>query len=285
MLADIDKPLLNEMGITAIGDCLSILKHAKVIIAKLEEEKKEAISRETPKKRGDVAKRIIENYLGDTESKSEKPSSNLSQDLISRLNFTKSPVVKFNEESLGKVVVSSTTDDVDHGEKTKKLKRKLNDDIEQTDDEKPLEYRGFLKINVTKPNQAKPVSLNDAIKMKKTGSKIINLNKKETGNIMVDKAVSESKIISLKGIKQSDTVLEKDKKESVFSRIKPLAKSSSTAAAVRLLKEAVQAKNSDQKEISISNMSIKNTSLKQAPKIVKLNQSKNKSVHDRLSFN
>lgn len=29
MLADLDRPLLNDLGITAIGDCLSILKHAK----------------------------------------------------------------------------------------------------------------------------------------------------------------------------------------------------------------------------------------------------------------
>jgi hypothetical protein len=31
MLIDLDKPLLNEMGITAIGDCLAILKLAKHI--------------------------------------------------------------------------------------------------------------------------------------------------------------------------------------------------------------------------------------------------------------
>ena len=31
MLADLDRQLLNELGITAIGDCLSILKHAKVV--------------------------------------------------------------------------------------------------------------------------------------------------------------------------------------------------------------------------------------------------------------
>lgn len=31
MLADLDRPLLNELGITAIGDCLSILKHAKFV--------------------------------------------------------------------------------------------------------------------------------------------------------------------------------------------------------------------------------------------------------------
>lgn len=35
MLADLDKSLLNEMGITAIGDCLSILKHAKTIISQV----------------------------------------------------------------------------------------------------------------------------------------------------------------------------------------------------------------------------------------------------------
>ncbi len=35
LLADLDRPLLNEMGITAIGDCLSILKHAKSISSKV----------------------------------------------------------------------------------------------------------------------------------------------------------------------------------------------------------------------------------------------------------
>jgi hypothetical protein len=35
MLADIDKNLLNEMGIVAIGDCLSILKHAKATFTKV----------------------------------------------------------------------------------------------------------------------------------------------------------------------------------------------------------------------------------------------------------
>ena len=35
MLCDIDKTLLNEMGIVAIGDCLSILKHAKAAYAKV----------------------------------------------------------------------------------------------------------------------------------------------------------------------------------------------------------------------------------------------------------
>ncbi|RNA30762.1 hypothetical protein BpHYR1_048680 [Brachionus plicatilis] len=287
MLADIDKVLLNEMGITAIGDCLSILKHAKVIITKLEEEKKEAFSRETPKKRGEVAKRIIENCLGDTESKQEKSSSNLSQDLISRLNFTKSPVVKFNEESLGKVVVSSTTDDLDYGDKTKNLKRKLNDDVENTVKEKPLEYRGLLKNTSHNGTQVKPASLNDALKKKKTESKVICLSKKEVNGMEKAGDVVQAetkKIVSLKYIKQSSE-LEKDKQNSVFSRIKPLAKSSSAAAAVRLLKEAVQTKNHEQKIIPISS-EFKNERSTQGPKIVKLNQSQrlNKSVHDRLSF-
>ncbi len=37
MLADLDRALLNEMGITAIGDCLSILKHAKEINIRVRE--------------------------------------------------------------------------------------------------------------------------------------------------------------------------------------------------------------------------------------------------------
>lgn len=281
MLSDIDKSLLNEMGITAIGDCLSILKHAKVIIAKFDEEKKDVIYRDTPKKRGEVAKRIIENYLGDNDPKLEKPTSNLSQDLIARLNFTKLPVVKFNEESLGKVVVSSTTDDLDYGEKTLKLKRRLNDNDEITDDEKPLEYRGLLKnANST---SAKPVSLNDALKKKKTESKIINLNKKQDNQTANVVDINQTKkIISLKNIKKPQV----EEKESVFSRIKPLAKSSSSAAAVRLLKEAVQIKNSDKKLTPVSSES-NDESMKQATKIVKLNQSKRstKSIHERLSFN
>jgi hypothetical protein len=35
MLIDLDRALLNEMGISAIGDCLSILKHAKTINARV----------------------------------------------------------------------------------------------------------------------------------------------------------------------------------------------------------------------------------------------------------
>lgn len=279
MLSDIDRPLLNEMGITAIGDCLSILKHAKVIIAKLDEEKKDMVSRDTPKKRGEVAKRIIENYLGDIDPKLEKPTSNLSQDLISRLNFTKLPVVKFNEESLGKVVVSSTTDDLDYGEKSIKLKRRLNDNDEIADDEKPLEYRGLLKN--ANSSSSKPISLNDALKKKKTESKIINLNQDNKGTNAL--AINQTKkIISLKQIKQPEV----PEKESVFSRIKPLAKSSSSAAAVRLLKEAVHIKNYDKKLTSVPSES-NGQSLAQATKIVKLNQSKRltKSIHERLSFN
>lgn len=33
MLGDLSRELLQEMGITALGDCLSIIKHAKVINA------------------------------------------------------------------------------------------------------------------------------------------------------------------------------------------------------------------------------------------------------------
>ena len=64
MLSDLDRPLLNEMGINAIGDCLSILKHSKLIMQKIEEAKKEA---NEPKKSGDVAQRIIQSYLNEPD--------------------------------------------------------------------------------------------------------------------------------------------------------------------------------------------------------------------------
>jgi uncharacterized protein (DUF1697 family) len=35
MLNELDKNLLNEMGITAIGDCLCILKHSKHVYSKV----------------------------------------------------------------------------------------------------------------------------------------------------------------------------------------------------------------------------------------------------------
>lgn len=306
MLSDIDKTLLNEMGITAIGDCLSILKHAKVIITKLDEDKKEAFSKENQKKRGEVAKRIIETYLGDQEVKSEKQSNTLSQDLMSRLNFTKSPIVKFNEDSLGKVVVSSTTDDLDFADNKKKLnlKRRLNDnssDSESIDDGKPLEYRGLLKNTPDLNQSAKPNSLNEALKMNKTGTKIIKLNKNKldesndkigTGiqsgleSIRKESVEQNKKVISLKKVKESTIVAaqsETDKKESVFKRIKPVVGTSSAPAAVRLLKDAALVKKTETKIIPITN-----DFKKSASNIVRLNQPvkrlNEKSVHDRLTF-
>ena len=38
MLGDLDRALLSEMGISAIGDSLSILKHAKIIMQKVRHE-------------------------------------------------------------------------------------------------------------------------------------------------------------------------------------------------------------------------------------------------------
>ncbi|CAF0956551.1 unnamed protein product [Brachionus calyciflorus] len=304
MLSDIDKTLLNEMGITAIGDCLSILKHAKVIIAKLEEEKKESLLKENPKKRGEVAKRIIENCLGDQEVKIEKPSSTLSQDLISRLNFTKNPIVKFNEESLGKVVVSSTTDDLDF-DKSKKLtiKRKLTEnESESSNKDKPLEYRGFLKNTPDIPQSERPISLNEALKIKKTGTNIIKLNKnnsEENKGHKLDKGIQQGlesirkestetnkKVISLKNIKESKEteIVSIEKKNSVFDRIKPSSGTVAGAAAVRLLKEAVTLQQNQKKSSTIET--------NEEPKIIRLNQpvvkrlnNNVKSVHERLSFN
>lgn len=122
MLGDMSRELLQELGINAIGDCLSILKHAKTINNALEETaKKEHISSvqtydDSPqssalKRRCELAKRLIGSYTS-SESSSEttitttkptltadvvvapKPptsvvvnSSKLSADLQSRLNF------------------------------------------------------------------------------------------------------------------------------------------------------------------------------------------------------
>lgn len=266
MLPDINKPLLNEMGITAIGDCLSILKHSKIIITKIEDTKKEittgltSTDLQASKKRCEVAKRIIENYLGDADVKTlnEKPvqsASTLSHDLISRLNFNsnvKTPqVVKFNEGSLNnsKVVVSSTTnDDEPVITKNVNLKRKL------ADDGKPLEYLGFLKNSQNdfvdlKPNRT--LSLNEAIKLKKpiknrlsTGSisKIIKLNvnknnfedKKgeEEANHLNNKIATSLESIRIESSRSGErniiSLVNKNKiessaegkKESVFKRIK-----------------------------------------------------------------
>lgn len=241
MLSDIDKSLLNEMGITAIGDILSILKHAKLIIAKIEEEKKldipidQSSNTLSQKKRGDVAKRIIENYLGESEQKPAQVSNNLSQDLISRLNFnpststTKTQVVKFNEESLSnsKVVVSSTTNDDEQESNSKSvnkiinLKRKQNDiepisDTDSLEDSKPLEYRGLLK----KPTRA--LSLNEALKLKKPVKSRLT-------------TVTTSKVIKLNKTTEEESL--SSPKESVFKRIKPVNPEGSNAS-LRLLKDA-----------------------------------------------
>lgn len=186
MLADLDRPLLNEMGIMAIGDCLSILKHAKIINAQIEEKNKadsgstgtvatSVSSEANAKKRSDVAKRIIETYLSDPDAKplneksNSNPSSSLSADLISRLNFNPVATNKLSLQSTDdstssssspKVIVSSTTSDDELRNKLKN-KRKLDEVYEVSESntqlkivktitqpfkkEPELEYRGLLK--------------------------------------------------------------------------------------------------------------------------------------------
>lgn len=129
MLSDLDKQLLNELGITAIGDCLSILKHSKAVLSRviklnvkistyfiieihffliqLEEKNKEfdvsdsqAVNEVNQSKtRCQVVKRIIKTYLNDapssdvnTKTSNEKPldNSTLSSNLVSRLGFNSS---------------------------------------------------------------------------------------------------------------------------------------------------------------------------------------------------
>lgn len=146
MLGDLNRELLQEMGISALGDCLSILKHARIINAALEEANRkdeqhhQQLHDDSPqsravKKRYDLAKELITTYAVDDGGSTTKPTMmtipesslksvnmnthSLSADLQSRLNFgsgsnhSSQPVVKFNENSLAstKVVVSSTTID------------------------------------------------------------------------------------------------------------------------------------------------------------------------------
>lgn len=199
LLADLDRPLLNEMGITAIGDCLSILKHAKSISSKLTESNKTVNKELTPAieslnqievpqvkvKKTEIAKRIIENCLSRSPNQSESESpktTTLSADLFSRLNFNPTAItpvqkVTFNEDSLNQaakcVMVTSTTND-DEAEVRQSIhlgqKRKLDQSKDTV-----LEYRGFLKNNpdVIEPNLSgkdpkRVLSLNETLRLKKT---------------------------------------------------------------------------------------------------------------------
>jgi hypothetical protein len=266
MLGDLDRPLLAEMGITAIGDCLSILKHAKAINARIEERRKEftttsltpslAESQQALKKRTEVAKRIIETYLCDPDAKplNEKSAqSSLSADLISRLNFTNlgpSPApaskqtVTFNEDSLNqasKVTVSSTTSDDEFvSAKTPKLlnlKRKLDDVEEITDAEDsngpPLEYKGVL----LSPSKSNLVSLNIRAQSLNEPVKLTNKPVKSRLGTAVSSRLSKgedslmsSKIsTNLESIRLGATTKDNEEKVSVFKRIR-----AATAPAVEL---------------------------------------------------
>lgn len=89
MLADLDRPLLNELGITAIGDCLSILKHAKSV-------SQQSMDFETEPKTepSSVVKRMVASTVQPATA-GLKADSNLSTDLYSRINFNP----KTNEDS------------------------------------------------------------------------------------------------------------------------------------------------------------------------------------------
>jgi hypothetical protein len=194
MLADLDRPLLNELGITAIGDCLSILKYAKSAPLKYDEKFKE-IDAEKGGKTNQVAKRIIESCISksplhNSDSDSEKNSkmysiskktvnnknmssggSSLSSGLFSRLNFN--PSSKIQDR-----VISTTHND----ESPKKVqKRRIDDDVSDVSDidsdensnrnrRSALEYRGLLKNSTEKtvivlPNNKRVLSANEGIKL------------------------------------------------------------------------------------------------------------------------
>ena len=258
MLGDLDRPLLAEMGITAIGDCLSILKHAKAINARIEERRKEftttsltpslAESQQALKKRTEVAKRIIETYLCDPEAKplNEKPAqSSLSADLISRLNFTNlgpnqvatsKQTVTFNEDSLNqasKVIVSSTTNDDEFvsakNPKLLSLKRKLDDVEEITDPEDsngpPLEYKGVLlspnKSNVISLKAKRAQSLNEALKLtNKPVKSRLGTTLSSRLNKGEDSLMSSKISTNLESIRVEATSKSNEEKVSVFKRIR-----------------------------------------------------------------
>ena len=87
MLGDIDKSLLNEMGITAIGDCLCILKHAKLVHSRTMNAPE--TTPETTNGRETRATLTENNDKQTTKASAAHPStSNLPGNLASRLNMT-----------------------------------------------------------------------------------------------------------------------------------------------------------------------------------------------------
>lgn len=165
MLAELDRPLLNELGIAAIGDCLSILKHAKAMANNkafeyFKEYESASSSMDSQQKgvKNGVAKRIIESCISkspsfsdaDGEKNSAKKLANnstLSADLFSRLNFNPAPKSNSDDAKSGVMVTSTTNEDEDleslKGNKQAR-KRKHNDD--DSEKKQPvLEYRGFFK--------------------------------------------------------------------------------------------------------------------------------------------
>lgn len=236
MLADLDRPLLNDLGITAIGDCLSILKHAKTWTPKMPD---------LTSKKNEVAKRIIGSYISKSpspsDSESEKSvkvslskkqtqksvSSTLSADLASRLNFN--PVGKPGQER-----VTSTTNDegIKDVVSKKSNKRKLDSDEEDTIVKAPvLEYRGFLKNNseaktvIRLVNNKRVLSVNepkkiDAASMKRTIS-VQPTNKKLTISTGTNKASSKVQTQPAKTLqlKKFDSLKSDFNTKSVFDRI------------------------------------------------------------------
>lgn len=175
MLGDLDRPLLNELGITAIGDCLSILKHAKTLSLKLSEKHLESDTSDLhtkSNKKNEVAKRIIESCLtrspsnSDSDSSEKGPSlkptrkeksnsSSIPADVFSRLNFNPKAAQ-----------VTSTTNDDEAMDTSAMRKRKLSDEDDQVH---VLEYKGFMKSPektvVHLKNNKRVLSLNENIKL------------------------------------------------------------------------------------------------------------------------
>jgi hypothetical protein len=220
-----------------------------------------------------VAKRIIEGYLsGRTDAPNDKATvtssatAGLSADLVSRLNFnpisqhaTKAlqqqqqqqqhqQVVKFNEDSLNKVIVSSTTNDEDSNKKLK-LKRKLSrdideesydDDYNQPKDNKPLEYVGFLKNE--SDNSKKKV---DSKKLKPALTASISTSEKN----LLNKNVPGTLNLALRSLKSRLS-------PSTMSETKTSTVPSSGSKIIRLNKAntSIDTKNANEQELINSSM-------------------------------
>lgn len=184
MLADLDRPLLNELGITAIGDCLSILKHAKIWKPKVVE-----VTELKQPKKIEVVKRVIGSHIANSPStlehdfdKNEKVvkvvkvvpksaekieaagnqslSSNLSAQLKSRLNFNPS-----------ERVTSTTNDEETTFTEKKTMKRKLEEHMagEGGSQRSVLEYQGMIK---------NPTENSTVIRVVNNNKRILSTNKK-----------------------------------------------------------------------------------------------------------